>query len=198
MNYSWENITLENYAAIDSLSRIIHAGDNLTQLLNKASMLSLASGKSEEYFQEMPLAEMESEYKDLCLFLDNEPSAKLITKFRHGGRTFTLSLIQEEIKTRQAHDLSVLKPTAQDMIGKMPMLLAAIADEKKRLFKKPLSFTAKVELFKTLPASIGIAICVFFWEVSKELQSSSITYLEKQLKELEKKAKNLLDQTSGG
>ena len=119
-------------------------------------------------------------------FLKSEPSGKLYKSFWFKGRRFTIKLTQDEVTAGQAMSVSLLKLTGENMASKMPELLAAIVEETKIPFRKQLTFGERSNLFKQLPASIGIAVCVFFWEVSKELQNSMLTYLEREAETLKK------------
>lgn len=185
MEYSWDKITLENYAAIDSLVRAGAPADRLGYLLHYASMLSLATGKSEDYYENLPLSELANEAERLIEFLKKEPEGKAINTFRFKGRKFTIALSPDEITTNQVSSATMLKLTSENMASKMPDMLAAMVTEKKVPFRKPLSFSQKRELFKALPASTGISICVFFWNLSNELQPCFLNYLEKEGEKLQ-------------
>lgn len=182
MKYSWSNISLENYAAIDALNR----GAKTTE--NKVSMLSLASGKPESYFEGLDFVELYSEIKDLNEFLDTEIQEKLYPVFWCSGRRFKLTcLTQEEIKGKHVEALSLLKITSENVAENCPKILAALTEETFS-FRKKLSFQQKVDAFNTnLPSSVGMGVCLFFWEVLNELQPVILNYLNSQVKNLHQK-----------
>lgn len=183
--FNWKTITLENYAAIDALKRVPAPEDRMALLDHYASLLSLATGLSEEHYSELPLSELGDKAILLDSFLSVEPSARLLKIFWFGGRRFTIKLTQDEVTKNQAMSTKGLHLTPENMASKMPELLAVITEET-FTFRKKLSFAQKVSLFQRLPSSIGIGVCVFFWEVSKELQNSSLTYLETEAAKLMK------------
>lgn len=173
---NWSKITLENYAAIDALNR--HTPSDYIQ--HSVSLLSLVTNKPESYFENLPLAELHKQIAAMVAFLRNEPEGKLYKSFWFKWRRFKVRLTQDEVTTGQAMSVSALKLTGETMAVKLPELMAAICEETKFPFRKPLTFAQKVDAFKQLPSSTGIGICLFFWEVSKELQESSLAYLERE------------------
>lgn len=186
MSYSWDNITLENYAAIDALRRSTVVESNKeAYIVHWCSLLALANNKPESHYEAMDFVSLYKEIECLKTFLNTEIKERLHTVFRSAGRRFKLTcLTEEEIKGQHVEALSLLKITPETLAEKAPSILAAITEEA-WTFRKKLSFNQKVELFsKQLPASIGMGVCLFFWEVLNELQPAILNSLGQKLQNL--------------
>lgn len=174
--FNWNSISLENYAAIDALRR--HPASDPIQ--RDVSILSLLTGKPESFIEEMKLIpDLQNHLTAMHAFLNKPIKAALQKKIKIQGRTFYVGTNFNEWTEAQrrnlaiftgAHleDYSMLKITEENYVAKSPELIAILTEEKTR-FRKKLNYDEKVELFKQVPASVGMGLTLFFWAVSQDL-----------------------------
>jgi hypothetical protein len=186
MKYSWDKISLENYAAIDALNR----GKVSDETMKSVSLLSLASGKPESHFESMDFVTLFKEMSDLTAFLEKPIEEKLTPVFYCGSRRFKLTcLTEEDIRGKHVEAISLLKVTPENIAENAPKIMAAVTEEV-FTFRKKLSFDQKTKLFaEKLPASIGMGVVLFFWELSNELLPAILSYSQKEVQSLLKKQK---------
>jgi len=167
-NFSWSTIPLGTYAAIDALSR-----SESNPLANDVSMLSLITGKPEEYYTEqIHTKQLAAERKKLHDFLNTEINEHYYPTFKCNGRKYKVSESMEEFNVAQLEGISGLGLTEENFAAKSPIAMAILCKEKRtwKFWRKPLSLTERSNDFeKHLPTSIGMGIVRFFFLYSKEL-----------------------------
>lgn len=181
MNYTWDKISLENYAAIDALTRS-KPSDAIDQ---GVSLLSLANDKPESYYMDLPLPKLVSEIESLNKFLSKPIEGKLKKTFWCKGRRFKVCILNvDDVKGKHREALNVIKLDENNLAEKCHLIVAAITDEITPI-RKHLSTNDRAELFnKHLPTSIGMGICLFFWNFSNELTAIFLPYLEREVERL--------------
>lgn len=181
MDFSWQTIPLGTYAAIDALSRAM-ASDPMQQ---DVSLLSMLTGKTEEYFMEIPLPELTKLRKEMHDFLSKTPEEKYYPEFECNGRRYKVSETLEEFNGAQLEGISALQLTDENFASKSHYTMAILCKEipkQKMVRKKILFWKTKLvdiptlgvkeragEFEQHLPTSIGMGIISFFFLYSQEL-----------------------------
>lgn len=154
------------------------------------ALLSIITGKSEDYYNSIPSLELSKYRVDLYRFLATEPSTEFRPEFKIGGRKFTTWIEAKQVTTDQLADIHLLKIDGKNYYSKLPQILAVFAKEKRGLkfWVKPLTFSQRVELFKDLPSDTANSISLFFCTASPVLETSIKNYL---VSEIGNKVNNL-------
>lgn len=159
-------------------------------------LLSLFTGKNEDYFNSLTPDEFGKYRKELYKVVSEEPTKAYKPVLTIGGRKFSFVVSVNQVTARELADLHLLNITPDNYYSNVPAILALFGHEKRgwRFWRKPLNFTQKVELFKDLPADDGNSISLFFCQVYPKLESVIRTYLDQQMREA---ANNLRSAISG-
>ena len=190
----WRDVKVSKLPEIQKL-REYNPNDIIELMDRDVALLSLITGKDEGYFNLLKSAEFNKYRIQLHAFLATEPTTEFKPVFKIGGRKFTTWIKASEVTTAQLADIHLLKIDGKNYYSKLPEILAVFATEKKGLmfWKKHLTFSQKVELFKDLPSDTANSISLFFCTVSPKLEAIIKNYLES---EIESKVTNLMNSLS--
>lgn len=185
---SWDNITISQYAEIDKYRRA--EGYDLMQ--KGIAILSVITGKKVEELEKLPISHITNQIKVLYDWLNQPIEPKLLKSFKAGGRKFNLYLDTENLTYGDFEQISLLKITEDTLSDKCPAILAQLSKEHIPTFRKfrtPLTFKEKEQLFRSLPASIGMAVALFFYNLANELQPIVLEKLNQDIEDLNKMMK---------
>lgn len=186
----WNDVKVSQLPEIQKL--IEFTPTDLVELLDRdIALLSIITGKSEDYFNAMKSDDFNKIRSELYEFIVTQPTTEFRPEFKIGGRKFTTWVEASEVTTDQLADIHLLKIDGKNYYSKLPQILAVFAKEKRGLkfWVKPLTFSQKVELFKDLPADTANSISLFFCTVYPKLETVIKNYLES---EIESKVNNLM------
>lgn len=186
----WNEVKVSQLPEIQKL--IEYTPTDLVELLDRdIALLSIITGKSEDYFNAMKSDAFNTIRIELYEFIKTQPTTEFRPEFKIGGRKFTTWIDPKEVTTDQLADIHLLKIDGKNYYSKLPQILAVFAKEKRGLkfWVKPLTFSQKVELFKDLPADTANSISLFFCTVYPKLETVIKNYLES---EIESKVNNLM------
>lgn len=186
----WNDVKVSQLPEIQKL--IEYAPTDLVELLDRdITLLSIITGKSEDYFNALKSDEFNKIRSELYEFIVTQPTTEFRPEFKIGGRKFTTWIEASEVTTDQLADIHLLKIDGKNYYSKLPQIIAVFAKEKRGLkfWVKPLTFSQKVELFKDLPADTANSISLFFCTVYPKLEGIIKNYLES---EIESKVNNLM------
>lgn len=186
----WNEVKVSQLPEIQKL--IEYTPTDLVELLDRdIALLSIITGKSEDYFNAMKSDAFNTIRIELYEFIKTQPTTEFRPEFKIGGRKFTTWIDPKEVTTDQLADIHLLKIDGKNYYSKLPQILAVFAKEKRGLkfWVKPLTFSQKVELFKSLPADTANSISLFFCTVYPKLEMAIKSYLDSAI---ESKVNNLM------
>lgn len=178
----WSEVKTKNLPELFELAKI--ESNDLIELYDRdIRMLCLVTNKSEDYFNSLKSSAFPKYRIQLFKMIDSLNKCSYQPAFRIGGRLFTMWDSIKKITVAQDADIQRLHITEENYYSKIPYVVALFAEEKRGLFfwRKKLSYSQKVELFKELSADISIGCSLFFCEVSKQLDRHIQNYLESQI-----------------
>lgn len=180
----WSQVKVRHLPQIQKL--IDYKSEDIVEIYDRdVALLSIITGKSEDYFGSLSPKKFGEYRKELYELISTQPTTEFNPVFTIGGRKFSTVISAKQATMDQVADIHLLDITPKNYYEYLPYILATFAKEKRglRLWRKPLSFTAKVELFKDLPADIANSISLFFCKVSKPLEKAILNSLENQIKD---------------
>jgi len=186
---------LGNYGAIDTLLR----SECSDMMQRDISLLSLATGETEQVFEEMNLIELGKLRIELHEFLSKEIEEKYIPLFNCNGRNYSVRDSMESFTVKQLEGISALQLTTETFAFKSHLTMAILCEEiPRRGFlgntTKCLDVLDRAKDFEQhLPASIGMGIVNFFFVCSENLLP---ILLEKAKREMGKVQNQIQSQVS--
>lgn len=180
---NWTDLRLGQLHEFNTLASVTPT--DLVELYDRdCILLSMITGKSEDHFLSMKVDEFAKWRKELYVLLSKEAVGKFTPIFKINGRKFNSIVDPKKTSVSQLADIHLLQITETNYYQQLPCVVAIFAIEKTgwKFWKKKLSFTEKVELFKReLSADVGLAIGVFFCKASKELEPIIENFFQKQM-----------------
>lgn len=196
---NWHNVKVSQLPEIQKLIQL--APTDAIELLDRdVALLSIITGKSEDWFNSLNPSEFGMWRKRLYDLISTEPKGEFSPVFKIAGRTFATVVSVKMVTTAQLADIHLLQINEKNYYSKIPYILAVFSDEKRglRFWRKKLSFTEKVELFKSLPADTANSISLFFCQVSPKLETAIKSYLASEIEnKVNKLTQTLKDQQRG-
>lgn len=193
--FSWQTIPLGTYAAIDALSRA-KASDPMQQ---DVSLLSMLTGKTEEYFMGIPFPELTRLRKEMHDFLSKTPEEKYYPEFECNGRKYKVSESMEEFTGAQLEGISALQLTDENFASKSHYAMAILCKEIPKEVKKKTFVFWETEFIteptltiheraadfeKHLPTSIGMGVVSFFFLFSQTLLPLVLGKVNKEMNQI--------------
>lgn len=178
----WKDVKVSQLPEIQRL--IEFSTTDAVELLDRdIALLSAITQKSEDYFNAMLSDEFNKLRVELYELISTQPTEEFRPNFKIGGRNFSTVVDPKKVTTAQLADIHLLKIDGKNYYSKLPQIIALFATEKRGLkfWVKPLSFSEKVELFKSLPSDTANSISLFFCKVSPILETSIRNYLESEI-----------------
>jgi hypothetical protein len=178
----WHDIKVHQLPVIFKLKA--QECSELTDVYDRdVELLCVITGHKDDYFWSMSPKEFGEWRRKLYELLATEPAKEFNPVFKIGGRKFSTAVSVNNVTVDQLADIHLLNIDGNNYYSNLHNILAVFAKEKRgwKFWQKPLSITAKAELFKQLPADTANSISLFFCKVSPVLESVIASSLEKQI-----------------
>lgn len=192
---NWSKVTVRKMPEIMALLNF-HTGDLLELFDRDVQLISMITGMSEDYINAMKPSEFSKYRTELYELISTEPKANFNTVLTVGGRKFVFVASAKDVTVKELSEIHLLNIKEDDFYSKLPLIVSVFAKERTGLkfWKKKLSFSDKVELFKDLPVDQANGIALFFCKVYPVLESRIQNSLAKIVSENLTNLKTTLDQ----
>lgn len=192
---NWSKVKVRQMPEIMALLDF-HTGDLLELFDRDVQLISMITGMSEDYINAMKPSEFSKYRTELYELISTEPKADFNTVLNVGGRKFVFVASAKEVTVKELSEVHLLDIKEHNFYSKLPLIVSVFAKERTGLkfWKKKLSFSDKVELFKELPVDQANGIALFFCKVYPVLESRIQNSLAKIVSENLTNLKITLDQ----
>lgn len=177
---NWDKVTVGQLPEVYNLTQF-HTSD-LSEILERdTALLSIFMGCSEDYVNGLSPVQFGKLRTELYALLQKEPQAEFNPVLKVSGRKFVFIASARNVTVKELAEIQLLKIDQDNFYSSIPTVIAVFAKEVNGLkfWKKKLSFTERVELFKSLPAPVGNGIALFFCKVYPILEKGIENYLAK-------------------
>lgn len=177
---NWDKVTVGQLPEVYKLTQF-HTSDLVELFDRDVALISIFTGYSEDYINGMTPAEFGKLRTELYALLQKEPQAEFSPVLKVGGRKFVFIASARNVTVKELAEIQLLKIDQDNFYSNIPIVISVFAKEVNGLkfWKKKLSFTERVELFKSLPAPVGNGIALFFCRVLPILERGIENYLAK-------------------
>lgn len=184
---NWSQVTLRNYIAISSLS-------DLEGLEYKIQLIATLTGEPLSAVERLPISEFTKAAKALE-FIKHQPKDKVKVRFKVKGQEFHTFLYTHQLSAGQYMDIMSYCKDDKKIIENLPKILSAFCLPVKRRWwggkyvvpydgvealKRAEFFEENMTMDRVFP------IADFFLQVLKNLTPAIATYLERELKRVNK------------
>jgi hypothetical protein len=179
---NWNDVKVSQLPEIQKLIEL-NPSDAVDLMDRDIALLSIFTGKSEDWFNSLKANEFGEWRKRLYELISTQPSKDFTPLFNIGGRVFVTEVSPKNVTAAQLADIHLLQINPKNYYSKVPYILAVFSEEKRGLmfWRKKLTFTEKVELFKSLPADTANSISLFFCKVLPTLEAAIRNSLESKI-----------------
>lgn len=180
----WSQVKVRHLPEIQKL--IDFKSDDLIEVYDRdVALLSIITGKSEDYFGSLTPKEFGKHRKELYELISTQPTTEFNPVFTIGGRKFSTVVTVRGTTMDKNADIHLLGINGSNYYSNLHLILSVYATEIRglRFWLKPLSFTAKAELFKDAPADLANSISLFFCNAAPELKKVILSSLEIKIKD---------------
>lgn len=163
----------------------IHTPDLLELFDRDVALISIITGMSEDHINAMQPKEFGKWRTELYELIAKDIEGDFNTVLRVGGHKFIFVPSASDVNMRTLTDYQIIQNQIKDYYSILPYTVALFAEESRgfNIFRKKLTFSEKVELFKELPVEAANGIGLFFCEVYPILERNTQSYLERSVKE---------------
>lgn len=176
----WSKVTIRQFVELKDLKL-----EN--DLETKITILSIITGKPEDYFYDMELSKLR-EYASGVSFINKVPSEKIKYTFKIKGIKFVANTDIRSYKGSDYIDLMNYCKDGSKINDNLHNILSVICKPYKWFREVKMSKKEKADLFyEHLTIDIAYPIAVFFYRVWNSLIAHIQTSLEKERKQIQKK-----------
>lgn len=178
MNYY--NITIEQYCKLKSVGKI-----KSDPIERQISELAILSGKSETYFETMPLPKLMRQIKNFTNF-QTEPSKKLSNYIIVGWRLYKVDWRLTEISAAQFIDMGEFVKDQETIDENIHNIMACLT-RRVKWFKaeKYRGHSERADFFyKKMKIKKAFPVALFFCRYFQELLNHIPSFLEKEIQKL--------------
>lgn len=195
----WSDVKVRQLPEIQRL--IEFQSTDMVEILDRdVTLLSIITGKSEDYFLSLNSKDFGGYRKPLYELISTQPTKGFEPVFTFAGRKFSTVVSGRQVGVDQLADIHLLHIDGKNYYSNLHLILAVFAREQTgwKFWKKKLSFSEKAELFKDVPADVANSISLFFCTASPKFETLIRNYLEKEIHSKVSKLTETLKQSSIG
>lgn len=180
----WSNVKARQMPEIMALLDM-DTTDAVDLLDRDINLISILTGQSLDAVSAMSGAEFAQIRTRAYELLSTEPKAAYNPRIKLGKHTFYFHPNVSDTSVNELAELHLLNVTKDNYWSKVPQIIAVFAQERKwfKRWRKSLTYSEKVELFKDLPADTANGITLFFCRVSPILERAILNSLDNRIKE---------------
>ena len=192
---NWSKVKVRQMPEIMALLNI-HTPDLLELFDRDVALISIITGMSEDYINAMKPSEFSKYRTELYELISTEPKGDFNTVLKIKGHKFTFVPSASDVNVKELAELHMFQINENNFYDKLPLVITLFAKERKGLkfWKKSLTVSEKIELFKDMPVDQANGIALFFCKVYPVLERNIQTYLEKAVKQSQTKLIETLNQ----
>ncbi len=192
---NWSKVKVRQMPEIMALLDL-HTGDLLELFDRDVQLISMITGMSEDYINAMKPSDFSKYRTELYELISTEPKSDFNTVLNVGGRKFVFVASAKDVTVKELSEVHLLDIKEHNFYSKLPLIVSVFAKERTGLkfWKKKLSFSDKVELFKELPVDQANGIALFFCKVYPVLEKRIQNSLAKIVSENLTNLRTTLDQ----